>query len=92
VVSEVPGGVPISALREIGLLNLLRTIAQALPEPSRRVSLVIPYAAAGVLADVYAQGRVLRRENRPEGMAVDVEVPAAVLGRLRPYLANAPIG
>jgi GTP-binding protein HflX len=91
VVSEVPGAVPISALNGLGLLNLLRVISQRLPESTRRVTLLIPYAAGSVLADVYAQGRVLRRDDRPEGIAVEVEVPSATLGRLRPYLRTGPV-
>jgi GTPase len=90
VQSEVPDAVPISALRGVGLLNLLRVISQRLPDPTRRARLVIPYAEGNVLATVYAQGRVLRREDTPEGMAVEVEVPGTLLRRLRPYLAEGP--
>ena len=50
--AEIPGAIPISALRRVGLVNLLRTIAQRVPDPVRRVSLVIPYTEAGVLARV----------------------------------------
>lgn len=92
VTSEVPGGVSISALRGLGLLNLLRIVSQRLEDPARRVRLVIPYADAGVLSEVYTKGRVLRREDRPDGMAVEIEVPAAVLGRLRPYMRSPSTG
>lgn len=91
VVSEVPGAVPISALNGLGLLNLLRVISQRLPESTRRVTLLIPYAAGGVLAEVYAHGRVLRRDDKPDGIAVEVEVPSTTLGRLRPYLRTGPV-
>ncbi len=91
VVSEVPGGVPISALNGLGLLNLLRVISQRLPESMRRVTLLIPYATGGVLAEVYAHGRVLRRDDKPEGIALEVEVPSTTLGRLRPYLRTGPV-
>ncbi|TMI89854.1 MAG: GTPase HflX [Bacillati bacterium ANGP1] len=84
--AEVPGAIPISALRRLGLVNLLRTIAQRLPDPIRRVSLVIPYTEAGVLAKIYAEGRVLRREDRDDGTLVEAEVPPRTLERLRPYL------
>ena len=84
--AEVPGAIPISALRRVGLVNLLRTIAQRVPDPIRRVSLVIPYTEAGVLAKIYAEGRVLRREDRDDGTLVEAEVPPRTLERLRPYM------
>ncbi len=90
VVAEVPDAVPISALRGVGLLNLLRVISQRLPDPGRRVRLAIPHARAGVLAGVYAQGRVLRREDTAEEMILEAEVPAAALTSLRPYLREEP--
>jgi GTPase len=92
VMAEEPDGVPISALREVGLVNLLRIISKRLPEPAERVRLVVPYAEVGVLAHVYAQGRVLHREDGPEGLIVDVEVPRTGLGRLRQYLRDGRTG
>jgi GTPase len=86
--AEVHDAVPISALRQIGLLNLLRRISQRLPDPGRRVSLVIPYAQARVLSEIYAQGRILRRHDRDDAMVVEAEVPAAAIERLRPYLKD----
>ena len=47
---------------------------------------MIPYAEGKVLSEVYAQGRVLKREDRDDVMVVDVEVPAPSLERLRPYV------
>jgi len=86
VLAEEPGGVPVSALRGFGLVNLLRVISQRLPDPAQRVRLAIPYAEVRVLAQVYAQGRVLRREDTPGGIIVDVEVPAAAVTRLQRYV------
>jgi GTP-binding protein HflX len=90
--AEIPDGVPISVLKHVGLLNLLRRISQRLPDPARRVRLVIPYAEGGVLSQVYAQGRVLKRDDRDDAMVVDVEVPAPTLERLRPYMQEVEYG
>ena len=90
--AEIPDGVPISVLKGVGLLNLLRRISQRLPDPARRVRLVIPYAEGGVLSQVYAQGRVLKRDDRDDAMVVDVEVPAPALERLRPYMQEVEYG
>jgi len=90
VTTEVPDGVAVSALRGVGLVNLLRVISRRLPDPTRRVHMTIPYADVRVLAQIYAQGRVLRREDRADGLVVEVEVPAAALGRFRRYLSDPP--
>lgn len=90
--AEEPDGVAVSALRGVGLLNLLRVISRQLPDPPGRVRLLIPYAEVGVLAQVYAQGRVLRREDTPGGVVADVEVPAAAVTRLRRYVQPGQAG
>jgi GTPase len=90
--AEVPEAVPISALRRIGLLNLLRRISQSLPDPSRRVRLVIPYAESKALAEVYKHGRVLRRHDGETGMVVDAEIRAGAVDAFRRYLSDAEGG
>jgi len=89
VTAEEPEGIPVSAARGVGLANLLRRIASALPGPMERVRLVIPYNRAGVLARVYAAGRVVRREDGDAGIVVEAEVPAAGLGPFRAYFDGA---
>jgi GTP-binding protein HflX len=86
--AEIPEAVPISALHRVGLVNLLRRISQRMPDPARRVNLVIPYADGRVLAQIYAHGRVLRRDDRDDGVAVEAEIPASTLDRFRAYLAE----
>ncbi|HYM91045.1 MAG TPA: GTPase HflX [bacterium] len=88
ILAELPDAVPISALRQVGLLNLLRRISQRLPDPAHRITLVIPYAEGRVLSQVYAHGRVLRRQDGDNAMTVEVEVPLTAVERLRPYMRN----
>ncbi|HXX39315.1 MAG TPA: GTPase HflX [bacterium] len=90
VVAEVPAGVPISALRGVGLRNLLRAIARQLPDRLTRVRLLVPHAEGGAIAAVYEGGRVVRREDRAEGVALDAEIPSAMARRLRRYLIESP--
>jgi GTPase len=94
VTAEEPEGIPVSALRGVGLANLLRRIAAALSSPMERVRLVIPYHRAGVLSRVYAAGRVVRREDGDAGIVVEAEVPAAGIAPFRAYLdgGTAPPG
>src|SRR5579864_4781361 len=86
VTAEEPERIPVSAVRGVGLANLLRRIAVALPGPMERVRLVIPYHRAGVLSRLYDAGRVVRREDGDAGIVVEADVPAAGVGPFRPYL------
>lgn len=84
--AEEPQGVVLSALRGVGLANLLRVISRSLPDVLRRVRLVVPYGEERALARVYAHGRVLQRKDTPDGVDVEAEVTAATAAALRPYL------
>jgi GTPase len=88
--AEVRDAVPISALRQVGLLNLLRKISQRLPDPTRRVNLEIPYREGRVVSQIYQQGRVLRRDDRDDAILIEAEVPASAIARLRPFLKGGP--
>ena len=90
VTAEEPEGVPVSAVRGVGLANLLRQIAARLPGPVERVRLLIPYQRLGVLSRLYTIGRVVRREDIDRGILVDADVPAAGLGPFRPYMNGGP--
>jgi GTP-binding protein HflX len=90
VMAEEPQGILVSALRGVGLRHLLRAISRSLPDLARRVRLAIPHREAGALAQVYAQGRVLRREETGEEIVVEADVPAAALARLRRYVREEP--
>jgi GTP-binding protein HflX len=82
LVSET-GGVAISALRREGLAELLQAIAAAVPERMARATLDVPYDRAGLLRDVYAYGRVIRREYGPDAVRLEVEAPISVLERVQ---------
>jgi GTP-binding protein HflX len=90
VTAEEPDGVPVSAVRGVGLANLLRRIGAALPGPVERVRLVIPYHRLAVLSRLYTAGRVVRREDGETGIVVEAEIPTAGLGPFRPYVDGRP--
>ncbi|TMI71843.1 MAG: GTPase HflX [Bacillati bacterium ANGP1] len=83
VVAEVGEGVPISALQHVGLINLLRRIAQQLPEPLERVRLLVPYAKARTVSEIFGRGRIISQEYGEQGIAVEAELPRAYAQRLR---------
>jgi hypothetical protein len=61
-----------------------------LPDPAQRVWLGIPHAEAGLLSRIYAQGRVVRREDTAEGMLIEAEIPPGLLARLQGYVRTGP--
>jgi GTP-binding protein HflX len=85
------GGVPISALRGLGLVNLLHRIEDAIPDPVRRARVAVPYEKVGLLRAVYEQGRVLERHDGPDGVHVELEAPEGVVRWLEQALNAADV-
>jgi GTPase len=83
------GGVPISAVQGGGIDVLLRRIDEALRATRLACRLRIPYDQGAALGAVYARGQVVRREDRPDGIWLDVEVPRALAGLVAPYRVEA---
>ena len=79
------GGVAVSARTGDGFEALLTRIGEALRATRSACRLRVPYERGGILSRVYARGRVLGREDRPDGIWLDVEVPRALEGLVRPY-------
>jgi hypothetical protein len=52
----------------------------------------VPYERGGILSRVYARGRVLGREDRADGIWLDVEVPRALEGLVRPFRVSSADG
>jgi GTP-binding protein HflX len=86
------GGVAVSARTGEGFDTLLARIADALRATRSSLRLRVPYERGGVLSRVYARGRVLGREDRPDGIWLDVEVPRALEGLVRPYRVSGANG
>lgn len=83
MLTEIGEGVAISALHKVGLINLLRVISQRLPGSLVRVKLTVPYRHAGALAQIFAQGRVLRQDYDQDGIHVQAELPRVQARQLR---------
>ncbi|MBI2247669.1 MAG: GTPase HflX [Armatimonadetes bacterium] len=83
ILHEVGEGVAISALRRVGLLNLLRRISQRLPQPYVKVRLLVPYAHARALSQIFSQGRVLSQDYGADGISVVAELPRVQARQLK---------
>ena len=88
----VEGGVAVSARTGEGLDTLLARIGDAFRMTRSAFRLHVPYERGGILGRVYARGRVLGREDRPDGIWLDVEVPRALEGLVRPYRVSGADG
>ncbi|MBI2459946.1 MAG: GTPase HflX [Candidatus Rokubacteria bacterium] len=74
------GGIPVSALTGEGTPELLQRIEVALKVSLLHARVLVPYGRAGLLGALYERGRVLRREDRPDGILLDVELPQRLAG------------
>ncbi len=81
-------GVAISALHGVGLINLLRTISQRLPEPMVRMRFKIPYAHVRALYEIFARGRVLHEDYGARGVSVEAELTPMQAERVQRLLAD----
>jgi GTP-binding protein HflX len=79
--------VAVSAATGAGVDTLLDAIEAALPSGGP-VTLHIPHGDGAALALCYERGRVLARTDRPEHVALEVELPAPVLASLHAYRAG----
>ena len=78
----------ISARSGEGTDALVRKISSLLDRGKRRVSLLLPYSAAGLLDSLNREARLLRADYTEEGIRAEAVVPPELYGRLRQYLAE----
>jgi len=79
------GGVPASARTGAGMGVLLARVDGMLRTTRLACRLRLPYDRAGVLSALYARGRVVAREDGPDGIRLEVEVAWALAGLVAPY-------
>ncbi len=82
---ESDGGIAISARSGAGVAGLLGRIDGALRGTRLYCHVRVPYDRAAVLGDLYGRGRVLRRDDRPDGIWLEVELPHSLAGLVAPY-------
>jgi GTP-binding protein HflX len=72
-----------STVEPAGLDTLRAMLREAIRDGWRTVLLSIPASAGSVVAEVYREGEVLRREERGVSIQMTARLPMDVLGRLR---------
>ena len=91
---ELPEGkdlLAVSAVTGEGLDELRSRIAVLMERDSRLLTLVLPYAAGGLLERLHREGRVLETEYLAGGTRVRAEVPRSLWSRLAPYSTEPPL-
>jgi GTP-binding protein HflX len=75
VQNDYPDAVFISAGRNMNLRRLADELQEKYNEQSNVLKLVVPYTEMKLLAQIYDRGEVIKREDRDEGVALEVKVP-----------------
>jgi GTP-binding protein HflX len=83
------GGVAVSARDGQGIATLRERIDAALRGTRLACRLRVPYDRAALLGSLYGRGHVLRREDGPDAIWLDVEVPPAMAGLVAAYRVEA---
>lgn len=80
-----PGTVCISAREKEGFDELLQAIAEALPETSRKMKLLLPFSEAGLGAKIREEGKVFSEEYTPDGIAIEALVDIKLISACEKY-------
>ncbi len=78
--------IQISAKTGEGVDRLLAAIEDRLPVRMKRVSLLIPFADAGIVSEIRAAGALLSEEYTTEGVAVEATADEKLYARVKPYI------
>ncbi|MDQ1129075.1 GTPase HflX [Microbacterium sp. SORGH_AS_0888] len=69
-----------------GIDELRAAIEAALPLPAVELRALVPYDRGDLVSAVHEQGMILGQEHEAGGTALHARVPAALAGRLAPYV------
>jgi GTPase len=83
-----PGAAPISAATGEGLTELGERIERIFADSRRSVDLLVPFSEGGRLAELHELDGELRREDTPDGVRVQAQLPTAVAERYDRFAAN----
>jgi GTP-binding protein HflX len=86
VARRFPGSVPVSALTGEGTEGLLEELAERIPRPPVKVSLLVPFGREDVTARLYREAEVLSTETDTDGTIVRARVGLRLLSAIRRYV------
>ena len=80
-----PEAVLVSARTGAGLDEIARAADSALAARSVQINIIVPYAEAGVLEQIYEVTRDVDRDDCEDGVHVSARVPVVMAARLKGY-------
>jgi GTPase len=86
IARRFPGSVPVSALTGEGTEGLLEELAERIPRPPVKVSLLVPFGREDVTARLYREAEVLSTETDTDGTIVRARVGLRLLSAIRRYV------
>ena len=81
----IGNAVRISAKTGEGIPSLLAAVEENLPVSLRKVSLLLPFDQAGIVAQIRKDHVLYEEEYRPEGIFVSALLDPVLYGRVRQY-------
>jgi GTP-binding protein HflX len=84
-----PDAVLVSARERENLDGLMDRIAQEFANRWERVELLVPYADAGVLNELYEAGAPVERSDEEDGIHASAHLPVRLVSRVARYRVNA---
>lgn len=82
---ETRNAVLISAKENRGMDQLLAALAKALPDPARRMRLLLPFSQGSLLNEIRSSGKLFSEEYTPDGVLVDAMVDVRLQKAAVPY-------
>lgn len=77
--------VKISALKNQGIDSLLKALSENLPQTQKRMTVLLPYDKAGLLAQIRENGKVFSEEYTENGVKADVLVDVMYISKAEEY-------
>lgn len=84
----LPGAIRISARDGAGMEELLRAIGEMLHKDEKKLTMLIPFAQYGVMAELRQKGRVLEEEYEDSGTRVTVMLGGDAAGQIAARYGN----
>ena len=79
------GGVAVSAQSGEGTPRLMGRLDETLRSTRVAWQIRVPYDRAGLLSTLYERGRIVARDDRTDGIWLEVELPRSLAGMALPY-------
>jgi GTP-binding protein HflX len=85
-----PEAVLVSARERVNLDGLMDRIAREFAARWEHVELLVPYASAGVLSELYEAGAPVQRDDREDGIHATAHLPKRLVPRIEQYRVDQP--